>query len=334
LLHNVAEIWQMDAAYLGASPTRVLAVLFGNWPAKLSFAVSPWIGAIAMVVAIVRILDLASAPARMRARDVLGVGLMAACATSGALMAFNRFPFVTAAIDIRFATWTGLFWVGLVCTLPRAREQPRKQHAGAVAVLVVALSALMLPSLVEELTRQRIDADRAEASGLLHVLGIRWDAMSGGMEFGGSPPRTYRVVAHLKADRRAMFADHRDELLGARLHDRFAVVARTHCRADILWRKPIEARSTGPALRIAGSTSERGASTTPAAIITDPDDIIRGLGLHVTRLQPFLPESFLPVENGWLGAVAGYNFGLEYTVNLVRADGRSVCRGPVVRDRE
>jgi hypothetical protein len=126
-----------------------------------------------------------------------------------------------------------------------------------------------------------------------------------------------------------MFADDSAALPGARLQERFAIVPHVECHAGLLWRNAIVAR-TGPALQVAGWTTEPGNATVLAVIITDERGIIRGFGSHVTRLGSLIPGLLAPVEHGWLGAIADYDERATYRVHAVRAGGREVCEAAVL----
>jgi len=250
--------------------------------------------------------------------ELLGFGLMTFSAVTGCLVALGRSAFWDVGINSRFIAPSTLFWMGLVAAMSSAR--PRFLPA----VLLLLVSLAMLPAYREGRIEQARIREILDLTSVLHLLDLRADAETRGTLVKKSPGQVYRVVDRLRHDRRAMFAETRAALAGTPLATHFRVDPAATCGGTARVTRLVTRGRHG--VRLGGHANDPAAP--PASIVvTDPDGIIRGLGVFTPLMHARYAASAPPADGvPYRGFIADWDATKRYQVWAVRADGHTVCR--------
>jgi hypothetical protein len=271
-------------------------------------------------------------PEAPTARQLFAIGLATTAVAGGLMVALNRVFLPETAIHVRFATWSSLFFVGLVAAVPGRTARPRGGWVQlATVVACVSVSGLALPALERERGLQADRRDRLAVLNAMHVLGIRWDRESGGTLLGASADRTYRVLARLRRDGKSIFGTPLAALPGSRLDARATLADENRCSGAVTSTSDIRSRDGG-ALAVSGfARDQRRDAPVEQVVVTNRDGVIVGLGVPV-RAGAAFPAASLPAEDfPWTGYVAGAS-ARAYTAFGLVDGGRVACSlGAVLR---
>ena len=292
------------------------------------FNLSTAAGAVGLVVFVTLGARRWAHPEWCRSRDLVAIGFMAFPIAGGLMVALNRLGFgVQMLTQLRFVTWSTLFWIGAALAIPSLASNTRRRVQAVVVIAAALLSFSMIPGLVSARSTHATLQRRLAATANAHLLGIQSDKHARGI-LKPRPEQVNRVVARLRKDRRSFFSDSRAELPGTRMLDRLGLAKGARCNGAIGGLRPVPTRSQ-PAAAIRGSGWNENTSDVPSfVVIVDPDGIIAGLGAFAVAPRE---RSGRPPKDGfspyaWRGYVADFDPSKQYVAYGVLSGGRTVCR--------
>jgi hypothetical protein len=325
LLSNPVSVLNFAAALLGL-PAGTAAQGFGVGPPGW-VAVSTGAGTAGLAVFALLALPRLLGRVRSSPLDQLAVGLMSAGIGFAAVICIVRLPYFKAGtplLNLRFLSWSTLFWMGIACAIPGliGRRAMTARACTPAAGTCLAVSLLMLPGLSLSLQKYREARAFSENAALVLLLGAQDDIIASVLA-GPKAELVPSVAERLHRDGTNLFADARRDLAGTLLGRHFEIAPLNRCRGAMKIAK--RTAGTGSATPVAvGWVLDAVGNRTPRYLaIADSAGVIRGLG----NLKPSgrLPRG---VERGtpWSGYISEYDVGERYTAYGVLADGRSACR--------
>ena len=308
-------------------PVSAIAAALGLLGGVARRTIAQWSGVVGVVLLAQMLVWCVLHRDRTTRRHVLSAGLAVSAVTAGLMIALNRGWLPDTELEVRFATWSSLFWAGLAAGMPTRIGSARGMLAGTSATLALALIAIAAwPALAFERAVQSDRRDHLAILRTLHLLDIQWDDLAGGTTFGANPARTYRVVARLREDRRSFFRDAIASLPGAVLPERGRAQQPDRCAGRVTSAQRIDARN-GEALLLTGWAIDREQeSPATSIVVVDGDGIVQGLGTPVSRTTPGPHETLPKREFPWVGFVRGSTCDGQHVAYALLEGGNAACR--------
>lgn len=324
LTHRFADVLRFVVGFVGIAPNVIAHGISGRSPYTLSreevglgFGVAGLAGLGAYAAWLGRRRE------RVSGTETMALGLMTFTVVGGLMVALNRVTVGFLTGQVRWVTYSTLFWIGGAWALGGLMSRTgARAHFLTILLTLVALCAL--PVLQRARLDHRARTIRLEQEAQMLLLGIRQEGMI------RTPIRVYpeemieRITQRLRKDRRVFFADPRAALPGAALAEHFASAGRCHGGVHRVHRL---ATVGEPAVQLAGFAWEEEVRAPPPSlvVVTDSSERIRGLGtVFLVKLDD--DESRARRSVWWRGYLAGLRSDEHYFVHVVLGDGRSVCQ--------
>jgi hypothetical protein len=260
--------------------------------------------------------------------DLFAIGLPTTAIIGGLMIALNRHFWPDHAIDLRFSTWSALFWVGLAFIPPAicARSTTKSPRLAIVsALLVFVMSVQFTVNLQTAHTAQRVRTTKLNYLSTMHLLGIQWDQWPGGT-LVKEPERVYRVAERLRQESRSFFTEARARYPGSSIAKDFKIIGSKHCEGGMSSATPIQTRD-GLALVVSGwAKSRKSERKIDQILITGQRGIIEGLASFVHRDATLTHTKFSPQDDPWAGFLRHPKGNPPYRAFALFDDGESVCK--------
>jgi hypothetical protein len=315
--HRPVDLISFMAAFVGAPVGHTIGALSSRAAAHLQ-TISMTAGAIGLAGLAQYLLRSLIRPAGVTSRDVLSTGLMLLPTAAGLLVALNRLPWPETAVSIRFATWSTLFWIGAAAGISSFARERNLAATAALGAMVVSLA--MLPALSNFRSHQERLGHRDRLSAAMHATGVQWDRLS---QYGivRQSDAVYRVVEHLRRDRRSFFSEPWAGLVGGNMAESFSMTPAARCRGAIRKVELIDARN-GTAAQVHGVAWDTDSGAPPRYIaLADSRGVARGLGV----IGEHQSDSSGRVMAPWTGYIGDFDRGERYSAYGVFDETPAIC---------
>jgi len=265
---------------------------------------------------------------RLSSFDLFAIGLPTTAIIGGLMVSLNRHFWPDHAIDLRFSTWSTLFWIGIAFMVPAVnaratQKSPRLAITGTL--LVFPISVLLVANLQNAHTAQQARSAQLHYLNTLHLLGIQWDEWSG-TTLVKKPELVYRVADRLRKDSSSFFTEARASYPGSSIAKDFKIIHSKHCEGEMTSTNRAQARD-GSILHLTGwAKSLNPEREIDQILITGHRGTIEGLASFVHR-DTKLARSKVPRQNDpWAGFLKHPKGDPPYRAFALFDDGESVCK--------